>query len=101
MERVSMCYSSGLTATQWSSPGEISLPHKVCTRNQKQQQLNNTITQRISELHCSLNTNHKADLLTCQAEVISLISAILSPDEEVAAHKAESFILPLCGALSC
>lgn len=61
---------------------------------------NNTIPQRISVLHCSLNTNHKADLLTCQAEVISLISAVLSPDEEVVAHKAESFILPLCGALS-
>lgn len=50
-------------------------------------------------LHCSLHTSHKADLLTCQAEVISLIRAVLSPDEEVVAHKAESFILLLCGAL--
>lgn len=48
-----------------------------------------------------LNTKHTADLLTRQAEVISLISAILSPDEEVAAHKAQSFIPSLCWALSC
>lgn len=99
--RVSKQCSSGLTAAQESSHSGSSPPRKVHTSKQKQQPQNHIVTQRISVLHCSLDTKHKVDLLTRQEEVISLISAILSPDEEVAAHKVESFVLPLCGPLSC
>lgn len=97
-ERVSKQWSSGLTAAQESSHSGSSLPRKLHISKQKQQPRNHIITQRISVLHCSPNTKHKVDLLI---KVISLISEILSSDEEVAAHKVKSFILPLCGPLSC